>query len=293
MVAEKVLVEEELAVDDGGRGAEDGEDGVGEDGGAAQVVGLVGLGLCELRRGGGLDGLGSVSADSCHDQDSKRPVRKESGSRVGGGGGGEALGQTHDGGPNAGNGHIAGALALAQQIHGKALCQHAHADLAHGVGCLPAEEATIDRRADDDDAPAAHPGASRGGRRAAQVRKRSLDDGIQALGVDALHELEALEWRVGDGGPEDGARVVDEGVEAAVGGDGPGDELVDALLGAHVDGDGGRDAAGRGDLAGDGGDGGGGRVGVRGEGRGGLGGVADGFGGDDDFLPPLRVSILS
>lgn len=87
MVAEKVLVEEELAVDDGGRGAEDGEDGVGEDGGAAQVVGLVGLGLCELRRGGGLDGLGSVSADSCHDQDSKRPVRKESGSRVGGGGG--------------------------------------------------------------------------------------------------------------------------------------------------------------------------------------------------------------
>ena len=85
MVAEKVLVEEELAVDDGGRGAEDGEDGVGEDGGAAQVVGLVGLGLCELRRGGGLDGLGSVSADSCHDQDSKRPVRKESGSRVGGG----------------------------------------------------------------------------------------------------------------------------------------------------------------------------------------------------------------
>src|SRR5699024_8491561 len=115
----------------------------------------------------------------------------------------------------------------------------------------------------------------------------------QALGVDALHELEALEWRVGDGGPEDGARVVDEGVEAAVGGDGPGDELVDALLGAHVDGDGGRDAAGRGDLAGDGGDGGGGRVGVRGEGRGGLGGVADGFGGDDDFLPPLRVSILS
>jgi hypothetical protein len=43
-----------------------------------------------------------------------------------------------------------------------------------------------------------------------------LDDGVEALGVDALHELEALEGGVGDGGPVDGAGVVDEDVEAAV-----------------------------------------------------------------------------
>lgn len=43
-----------------------------------------------------------------------------------------------------------------------------------------------------------------------------LDDGIEALWVNPLHELEALEGRVGDGGPPNGAGVVDEDVEAAI-----------------------------------------------------------------------------
>lgn len=48
------------------------------------------------------------------------------------------------------------------------------------------------------------------------MREGGLDDGVEALGVDALHELEALEGRVCDGSPPNGARVVDEDVETAV-----------------------------------------------------------------------------
>lgn len=44
-----------------------------------------------------------------------------------------------------------------------------------------------------------------------------LDGRVETLRVDALHELEAFQGGGGDGGPEDGARVVDEGVDAAVG----------------------------------------------------------------------------
>lgn len=105
--------------------------------------------------------------------------------------------------PDARNGHVLEALAL--KVDGQALCQDAHADLAHGVAGLAAEEAAVDGRADDDDA------AVR-----AEVRQGGLDDGVEALWVDALHELEALEGGVCDGGPPDGAGVVDEGVEAAV-----------------------------------------------------------------------------
>lgn len=43
-----------------------------------------------------------------------------------------------------------------------------------------------------------------------------LDGGVEALRVNALHELEALQWGCVDGCPEDGARVVDEDIEAAV-----------------------------------------------------------------------------
>lgn len=66
VVAQKVLVEEQLAVDAGGRGGEDGEDGVGEDGGLAEVVLLGGVGGGELLGGGGFDGLresGGVGLD--------------------------------------------------------------------------------------------------------------------------------------------------------------------------------------------------------------------------------------
>ncbi len=95
--------------------------------------------------------------------------------------------------PNAGNGHLIQALPL--KVHGQPLCQHAHADLAHGVGRLAAEEAAVDGRADNDDAGVA----------LLQVLEGSLDDGVEALGVDALHELEALEGRVLDRSPVDGA----------------------------------------------------------------------------------------
>lgn len=64
MVAEEVLVEEQLAVDDGGGGVEDGEDGVEEDGGLAEVVGLVGPEVGELGGGGGLDGLVTLDVSS-------------------------------------------------------------------------------------------------------------------------------------------------------------------------------------------------------------------------------------
>lgn len=57
MLAEEVLVEDQLAVDFCGGGAQDGEDGVGEDGGFAEVLFLVGVFLGELLGGGGLDGL--------------------------------------------------------------------------------------------------------------------------------------------------------------------------------------------------------------------------------------------
>lgn len=51
MVAEEVLVEEELAVDDGGGGLEDLDDGVGVDGWLAEVGDLVRVVLCELAGG--------------------------------------------------------------------------------------------------------------------------------------------------------------------------------------------------------------------------------------------------
>lgn len=60
MLAEKVLVEDELAVDLFGGGAQDAEDGIGEDGGLAEVLFLAGVFLCELLGGGGLDCLCSV-----------------------------------------------------------------------------------------------------------------------------------------------------------------------------------------------------------------------------------------
>lgn len=81
--------------------------------------------------------------------------------------------------------------------------------------------------------------------------------------------MEPLHGRFGDGGPPDGAAVVDEDVEAAVGGDCVGDEGFDAGVVSRVDGEGCGFAACFADFAGDCGDGGGGGVGIWGEGRGG------------------------
>lgn len=114
--------------------------------------------------------------------------------------------------PEAGDAH-AGPLAV--KVHGQALCQDAHADLAHGVGRLAAEETAVYGRAHDDDAAAAC-ARRRRIRGAGEVRQSGLDNGVEALGVDALHELEATQRGPGHGGPEDGAWVVDEDVDVAV-----------------------------------------------------------------------------
>lgn len=108
-----------------------------------------------------------------------------------------------------------------------------------------------------------------------------MDRGVEALGVDFLHELEAGEGRVGDGCPPYGAGVVDEDVDAGVEGDGLGDQVLDAGGGAGVYCDGGGGSAEVGDFEGDGVDGGGGGVGVGGKGDAGVR-VGGGFGGYDN-----------
>jgi len=97
---------------------------------------------------------------------------------------------------------------LALKVHGKSLGEHAHGDLGHGIGRLPPEEPAVDRGADDNN-PAALPAPL-------EVRERSLDGAIEALRVDALHQLVPLRGRVVNGGPPDGAGVVDQHVEASV-----------------------------------------------------------------------------
>lgn len=209
--------------------------------------------------------------------------------------------RAYHGGPNARDGHVFASLAL--KVHGESLGQHAHADFAHSVGRLAAEEAAVNWRADDDDAAAR-----------AHVREGGLDSGVEALWVDALHELEALQGRGWHGSPEDGTRVVDQDVDAAVclkdcvsglycaGGsikvkreayrECLRDKSLDALWRADVNLDGGCIAAGRSDLTGDGGDGGGWRVGVWRERDNRLGRVADGLGCDDHLSIKAPVSSL-
>lgn len=121
----------------------------------------------------------------------------------------EQIRGTHHSRPDARDGHAAaGHEALALEVHGQPHGQHAHADLAHGVGGLAAEEAAVDGRADDDDAAA--------GGLCLEVRQGGLQDGVEALDVDGLHQPEAPRGRVLDRGPPYGAGVVDEGVEAVV-----------------------------------------------------------------------------
>jgi hypothetical protein len=115
-------------------------------------------------------------------------------------------GETHHRGPDARDGHLIKALPL--KVHGQTHREHAHAHLAHGVGRLPPEEAAVDGRADDHDPPAALG--------ALEVREGGLDGCVEAVRVDRLHELEALEGGCLDGGPPYRARVVDEGVQVAI-----------------------------------------------------------------------------
>jgi hypothetical protein len=88
------------------------------------------------------------------------------------------------------------------------------------------------------------------------VRQRRLHSRVQAFGVDALHQLEALRRRALDGRPPHGAGVVDEHVElAAVQARGLVDERGDAVDVAGVGRERGRGAAGLADLARNGRDG--------------------------------------
>lgn len=54
------------------------------------------------------------------------------------------------GGPDASDGHVD--FPFTHEIHCQALCQDTHADFSHGIRGLPAEEAGVDRWADDYDA---------------------------------------------------------------------------------------------------------------------------------------------
>ena len=139
-------------------------------------------------------------------------------------------------------------MPLACEIHRQPLRQHAHADLPHRVRRLAAEEAGIDRWADDDDAPAV--GLLR------EDGQGGADGGVETFGVDLLHEAEALEGGLVDGGPPYRAGVVDQDIEPACGGHGVGDEFLDESRVADVAGEGQDGMAELGDLAGDGGDGG-------------------------------------
>jgi hypothetical protein len=66
VLAEEVFVEDQLAVDFCGGGAQDGEDGVGEDCWFAEVFFLAGVFLCELLGGGGFDGLDDGLCQLCY-----------------------------------------------------------------------------------------------------------------------------------------------------------------------------------------------------------------------------------
>ena len=55
------------------------------------------------------------------------------------------------------------------------------------------------------------------------MRETGLDGGVEALGVDFLHQLEAREGRAGDGSPPYGAGIVDQDIDPSMQGDGCGD----------------------------------------------------------------------
>lgn len=57
MLTEEVLIEDQIAIDFGGGGAQDAQDGIGEDGGLAEVLFFVGVFLGELLGGGRFNGL--------------------------------------------------------------------------------------------------------------------------------------------------------------------------------------------------------------------------------------------
>jgi hypothetical protein len=115
-------------------------------------------------------------------------------------------GETYHSRPDAGYRHIVPLFPL--KIHSQALGQDTHPNLPHGIRRLPTEEARVYRRADDDDSslPAI----------VLEVGKESLDCAVEALGINALHELEAFERCILHRCPPYGTGVVDEDIDTAV-----------------------------------------------------------------------------
>ena len=103
---------------------------------------------------------------------------------------------THHCRPKGRNRHPAPHQALPLPVHGEPLNKDAHADFADGVGGLAPEEAAVDGRADYHYAAATV---------ALEVRQRRLDCPVQALWVDALHQLEPFHGGVAHRSPPDGA----------------------------------------------------------------------------------------
>lgn len=97
--------------------------------------------------------------------------------------------------------------AFAGPVHGQTFRHDGHCNFPHGVRGFASEEPAVNRWRHDNYT--AFP-ALRG-----KDRKQRLDRFIQTLGVDALHEEEALGGRGRDGAPPDRACVVDEDVDAA------------------------------------------------------------------------------
>lgn len=97
--------------------------------------------------------------------------------------------KTNNSRPNTGN-RQPPLNPLSLKIHSKSLREHTHADFAHGVRRLATKEAAVDGRADDDDSPA--------GGLALHDGEDSLDGGVEAFYVDALHQVETLEGGVFD-----------------------------------------------------------------------------------------------
>lgn len=98
---------------------------------------------------------------------------------------------------------------LTLKVHSKTFCEYTHSNLAHCVCCLSSEEAGVDRRRDNNNAPIPAVGL--------EVWQRGLYRSIKPFGVDLLHQLEPPYRRILDRGPPNSSTVVDKGVQAAVG----------------------------------------------------------------------------
>lgn len=112
---------------------------------------------------------------------------------------------TYRSGPDARDGHVGQPLSL--KVHGQAFGKDTHADLPHSIGRFASEESAVNGWADDDYSSLPL---------SLEMWQCSLDCSVESLGIDALHELEALHGCVLNGRPPYGPRIVHQDVEATV-----------------------------------------------------------------------------